>query len=711
MKKAKIVIFLALQISIQCFATYPFNTIDTPGFYKLAGNFTGGIAINTSDTTLDMNGHTINGGLPNGIVVNESLRNVTIKNGVIQDAFAAGIEVKSGCSGIVLKDISVSYSSRGISFDQVNNSTIRNCDIALSSTGIELNSCHGILIDNCISRSSSQAGYSLLSSTTCSVLNCKAMNNGSENTNESGPESFVYGFVSSGGNGNMFKDCIALATQNFTSTAYATEVVGFGLRNNEQCTSILSCESNNTASGASGFTIPTGILLEGTFDSTTSLTNRVIGLSIHAVDWSPDGRYIAVENFSSPNSTIVIFKYDYENDELIFITESTPIFGGIRVIRWSHDGQYLATGNYGANRLALLSFNPIDESITLLLQPAIGSPSNISYSVAWSADDKFILLSGSYSTSPVTDALLIFAFDKAINELTYITSGFRPETSVFSVLASDWHPKKNRLLASQGMVSPDVLRLYELDAANETLVLIESKSVLPSERAGSMRWSPDGNYLMIGGNGVGIFIYKYDHTAASNKLSLAGTLSIGGGAQNVQWSPDSKYILVGPMFGGSPGLSVYRVNRDSSSTVSFSLVSNLNTTSRTWGGSFSPDGSRIAAIQSSVLPLEIFSGIVFPSNNLIKDNRVFCSIGSSLSQGFGISGSSILNAIIGNIAYGSSCNYVFVANKFNQLFNQGPSVLQNYGLEHKDIVTQPDDIPARIKRTELLLESLIDNLL
>ncbi len=86
-------------------------------------------------------------------------------------------------------------------------------------------------------------------------------------------------------------------------------------------------------------------------------------------------------------------------------------------------------------------------------------------------------------------------------------------------------------------------------------------------------------------------------------------------------------------------------------------------------------------------------------------------MGGSLSQGFGISGSSIKNMIIGNTAYGSSCNYAFVTNQFNQLFNQEPSAVQSFGLENKEIIIQPNDIPARIKRTELLLESLIDNLL
>ncbi len=62
---------------MQCFAEYPFNlnAITTPGFYKLAGNVAGQITIAASNTTLDMNGHTVRNG-QRGIIINSGLNNI-----------------------------------------------------------------------------------------------------------------------------------------------------------------------------------------------------------------------------------------------------------------------------------------------------------------------------------------------------------------------------------------------------------------------------------------------------------------------------------------------------------------------------------------------------------------------------------------------------------------------------------------------------------
>ncbi len=77
----------------------------------------------------------------------------------------------------------------------------------------------------------------------------------------------------------------------------------------------------------------------------------------------------------------------------------------------------------------------------------------------------------------------------------------------------------------------------------------------------------------------------------------------------------------------------------------------------------------------------------------------------------GISGSSIANLIINNTSYNNPFNYSFVTNIFNQFFNENPSRLQNIAHISNTAIITPVDIPTRIKRTNLLLESLIDNLL
>ena len=78
--------------------------------------------------------------------------------------------------------------------------------------------------------------------------------------------------------------------------------------------------------------------------------------------------------------------------------------------------------------------------------------------------------------------------------------------------------------------------------------------------------------------------------------------------------------------------------------------------------------------------------------------------------------------IIGNVAYSNpipraenapivSSNYEFVTNVFNPLFEVAPSDIQNISLDGCAPTIQADGIEARVRRIELLAESLIDNLL
>jgi hypothetical protein len=88
----------------------------------------------------------------------------------------------------------------------------------------------------------------------------------------------------------------------------------------------------------------------------------------------------------------------------------------------------------------------------------------------------------------------------------------------------------------------------------------------------------------------------------------------------------------------------------------------------------------------------------------------------------GISAPSISNMVIGNTAFNNpiprganapivESNYQFVTNVFDQLFGEGPSVTQNIATSALTPIAIPADLPSRIRRTEVLLESLIDNLL
>src|SRR3990167_1687512 len=329
-------------------ALYDFDTIDQPGIYRLSANVSNQITISASNVSLDMQGHTVGGGT-SGIVINSGLSNITIKNGVVDSVSSNGIQVGAGCSNIMIKDVHVKNAIRGINVNQVTNGLIKHCDFNLSTTGLLLDACRNITVHNCTARANTHAGYDVLSSTTCSFIECSALSTGQGNSTLYG--NTVFGFVSANGNGNIFERCIANSTQALSTTDSNSLIAGFALRGSEGCTKIIDSESANSQTNVNGFTVPYGILLEGTLDSIKSITGALgsgggVGY-VWRVAWSPDGQYVAVSAIGLADALgnqLQIFQFDRVARTLTSITAALGIVGEVYAIAWSPDGNYIAVG-------------------------------------------------------------------------------------------------------------------------------------------------------------------------------------------------------------------------------------------------------------------------------------------------------------------------------------------------------------------------------
>ena len=265
-------------------------TISNPGVYCLAESVSGQITIAASGVTLDLNGHSISGGT-NGVEVNSSLACIVIKNGVVGPATNAGILVNSGTSDVTIKDVKAIDCVEGIRFETASNSFVKQCDLVSNTTGLTLDGSHKIVVDECTAFCNEQAGYSLLSSDTNCFRQCKALSTGEGAT---GDDTNVFGFVSSSGFGNIFESCIANATQALTSTIQDAVAVGFALQGTEKCSKIIDSESANVTTAATGISVPYGILLESSFTELTQTATAAHGEDVRSVDWSPDGKFLAI---------------------------------------------------------------------------------------------------------------------------------------------------------------------------------------------------------------------------------------------------------------------------------------------------------------------------------------------------------------------------------------------------------------------------------
>ena len=175
-------------------------TITNPGSYYLTANLTGisgsdGIIIKTNDVTLDLKGFTLRGvpGSDNGINVLSPVRNIAIRNGVLEAWGTDGVNAYNGYGG-VLEGLRVSNCSAlgiyagdnwtvetcfasgntGQGIYVANNSTIRDCTVKNNGNAGIVTSGINCVISSC-EASGSPGGFSLASY--CIIQDCAASGN------------------------------------------------------------------------------------------------------------------------------------------------------------------------------------------------------------------------------------------------------------------------------------------------------------------------------------------------------------------------------------------------------------------------------------------------------------------------------------------------------------------------------------------------------
>ena len=402
------------------------NIITKPGFYFISRTFESNLKIRSSDVVLELAGNTIEG----GIDIGTNLQNITVQNGIIDgnNVLADAIKANAGSKQIVLKDLQIKNSTRGITFDAVSNGLIANCELTLNDTGADLTDSHNINFQNTIASRNKFTGFGMLRSTTCVFQECTALSTGHDNTQVLTNE--VFGFVSVNGYGNIFERCIANATQALSTTDYNSLIAGFALRGTEQCTKIIDCESANATTSPDGVTVPYGILLQATFDGLVSVTSDLTPIDAISIDWSPDGKYLVVADRSKG---IYVYQFDRSTQAITLIASDFTVTNAL-LANWSPDGNYLAVAG-GSQGVYVYQF---DHS-TYMLAIVSNSTFDDAESVDWSPDGNYLAIAASGV------AVYVYQFDQVTGVLTVKASD--PLASAQSV---NWSPDGNYLAVADG---------------------------------------------------------------------------------------------------------------------------------------------------------------------------------------------------------------------------------------------------------------------
>ncbi|MCK4500636.1 hypothetical protein KAU11_09060 [Candidatus Babeliales bacterium] len=171
------------------------------------------------------------------------------------------------------------------------------------------------------------------------------------------------------------------------------------------------------------------------------------------------------------------------------------------------------------------------------------------------------------------------------NELTFTYS----QSYGYYVWSVDWSPDGNYLAIGGNLpsVGHDEIEIYSFNGSSLSLTYSQNYG----NGVSSVNWSPDGDYLAVGGESPTsghdeIEIYSFD----GSTLSLTYSQNYGNFASSVNWSPDGKYLAVG---GNSPdsGDEIQIYSFDGSS---LSLIDSQNYGYAVYSFDWSPDVNYLA---------------------------------------------------------------------------------------------------------------------
>lgn len=303
----------------------------------------------------------------------------------------------------------------------------------------------------------------------------------------------------------------------------------------------------------------------------------------YAIAWSPDGKYFAVggvRDSALGNNNIVV--YEWNGSSIIDIdqtnhTNKTVIKDDAQCVTWSSNGRYLAVGGRtitpsGDNDVAVYEWSG---SSLIDLDPGTDTNKVVHgdwvESVAWSPDGRYLAVGGRDED---------FAVLSDINVVVYEWNG---------------------------------VSLIDVDQTSDT------NKVKRGERAYSVAWSPDGKYLAVGGNDdVGstpnIVVYEWDGGSLIDVDEAGDTNKVrqGWNAFSLAWSPDGRYLVVGgdnQSFSGISSTNVVVYEWDGLSLLDVDKTSHTNKKSQgsgAYGLAWSQDGRYLAVVGGS----EDFPGLL-----------------------------------------------------------------------------------------------------
>ena|GEM_PF-1400190 len=391
--------------------------------------------------------------------------------------------------------------------------------------------------------------------------------------------------------------------------------------------------------------------------------NLNYGTYANSAKWHSTNNYLAVGGEDpTDGNELKVFKFD-SNNKLTILTGCNLSLGSyaVNTIDWSPDGMLLAVGTDEAWQypLKVYRFNR-QSSLCLTTSAAYGYEVK---SVAWSPDGNYLAVGG-YSPSN-GDEVQVFVFDGDIVTLlenASVNYGGGSSTG----LSVSWSPDGN-YLAVGGSTPSDGNEFKVYSFADETLTLLDNSNLDYGNSIYAIDWSPDGNYLAVGGllptDENELKVYSFSNETLT--LLANANLNYGTYVYSLAWSPDGHNLVVG---GNTPSddneIKVYSFTDN---TLTLIPEANLNFGTYVYGVDWSFDGKYIAAAgrsPSDTKEIKVYA--VDWEHKGLGDLKV-CDFDST-AQTLTISGTNSYSGILKSIDWSPGDRYISAAGTANTSF-------------------------------------------
>lgn len=349
-----------------------------------------------------------------------------------------------------------------------------------------------------------------------------------------------------------------------------------------------------------------------------------------SVNWSPDGKYVAIGHNTSP--FITIYERDGDTFTKLANPSSLPPNRPDGLAFSSVTGRFLALANISSPYIVIYerngnTFTKLDDPGTL--------PAGPTASVTWSPNEKYLAIT--HQTSP-----FVTIYERNGTTFTKLADPSSLPANTGRGLA--WSPDGELLVVSHND-SPYVT-IYEQDGA--TFTKLADPSSLPAGNGSNagVDWTPQGDFLSIAhATSPFVTVYKRDGTTFT-KLTDPGDLP-SVISTSTSWSPDGEFLLVGD-FSAAKHIMYQR------SGLTLAKVADLSVTigpSPTADSAWAPNGQYLAITHPGNSPNVYFVKSDLSTSRLISNTTGLADQGNftKISNGGALNTNVIIEASGDNV--------------------------------------------------------------